>query len=173
MPLHTINFILLQQYPNPARPCWAMLGHAGPLLTIKAALPGTDGMSIRMGRMGWRSLAAPASSICPCSMMESHKLQMLHIWVEFLRLVEFFTLLSFFRALPWKIYGNFGMVIYWIYGCVWKCCVPHCTQWFSWSLSLWKMAISLGILTQHFQTNPYGIFMDIYHHLSSTTSKCW
>ena len=41
------------------------------------------------------------------------------------------------------------------YGCVWKCCVPHCTQWFCWSLSLWKMAISLGILTQHFQTNPY------------------
>ena len=32
--------------------------------------------------------------------------------------------------------------------------VPHCTQWFSWSLSLWKMAISLRILTQHFQTNP-------------------
>ena len=22
------------------------------------------------------------------------------------------------------------------YGCVWKCCVPHCTQWFCWSLSL-------------------------------------
>ena len=22
---------------------------------------------------------------------------------------------------------------------------PHCTQWFCWSLSLWKMAISLGI----------------------------
>ena len=20
-------------------------------------------------------------------------------------------------------------------GCVWKCCVPHCTQWFCWSLS--------------------------------------
>ena len=34
--------------------------------------------------------------------------------------------------------------------------VPHCTQWFCWSLSLWKMAISLGRLTQHFQTNPYG-----------------
>ena len=39
-------------------------------------------------------------------------------------------------------------------GCVWKCRVPHCTQWFCWSLSLWKMAISLGILTQHFQTHP-------------------
>ena len=35
--------------------------------------------------------------------------------------------------------------------------VPHCTQWFCWSLSLWKMAISLGILTQHVQTNPYYI----------------
>ena len=23
--------------------------------------------------------------------------------------------------------------------------VPHCTQWFCWSLSLWRMAISLGI----------------------------
>ena len=22
------------------------------------------------------------------------------------------------------------------YGCVWKCCVPHCAQWFCWSLSL-------------------------------------
>ena len=32
-----------------------------------------------------------------------------------------------------------------LYGCVWKCCVPHCTQWFCWSLSLWKMASSLGI----------------------------
>ena len=42
-----------------------------------------------------------------------------------------------------------------IWVCYWKCCVPLCTQWFSWSLSLWKMAISLGILTQHFQTNPY------------------
>ena len=33
--------------------------------------------------------------------------------------------------------------------------VPRKTQWFSWSLSLWKMAISLGIWTQHFQTNPH------------------
>ena len=29
--------------------------------------------------------------------------------------------------------------------CVWKCRVPHCTQWFCWSLSQSKMAISLGI----------------------------
>ena len=33
--------------------------------------------------------------------------------------------------------------------------VPHCTQWFCWSLSLWKMAISLGILTQHFQVQTH------------------
>ena len=32
------------------------------------------------------------------------------------------------------------MVLIKRYGCVWKCCVPHCTQWFCWSLSLWKMA---------------------------------
>ena len=32
-------------------------------------------------------------------------------------------------------------------GFVWKWLVPHCTQWFCWSWSLWKMAISLGILT--------------------------
>ena len=29
--------------------------------------------------------------------------------------------------------------------------VPHCTQWFCWSLSLLNGYISLGILTQHFQ----------------------
>ena len=34
---------------------------------------------------------------------------------------------------------------------VWKCCVPRKTQWFCWSLSLWKMAISLG----------YTLFSDI------------
>ena len=39
---------------------------------------------------------------------------------------------------------------------IWVCLkiVYPYTQWFCWSLSLWKMAISLGILTQHFQTNP-------------------
>ena len=42
---------------------------------------------------------------------------------------------------------------HWVYGFVWKCCVPRKTQWFSWSLSLWKMAISLGILTQHYYPN--------------------
>ena len=39
--------------------------------------------------------------------------------------------------------------------------VPRKTQWFSWSLSLWKIAISLGILTQHFQTNPPGCWLRI------------
>ena len=34
--------------------------------------------------------------------------------------------------------------------------VPHCTQWFCWSLSLWKMAISLGI---------YPIFRNATHGL--------
>ena len=34
--------------------------------------------------------------------------------------------------------------------------VPHCTQWFCWSLSRHEkwLAISLGRSTQHFQTNP-------------------
>ena len=28
------------------------------------------------------------------------------------------------------------------HGCVWKCCVPHCTQWFCWSLSrFWEYTI--------------------------------
>ena len=46
--------------------------------------------------------------------------------------------------------------------------VPHCTQWFSWSLSLWKMAISLGIWTQHFQTNPcLSGFSHIPHFFAS------
>ena len=64
----------------------------------------------------------------------------------------------------WDYMGLYGDYmdcngIIWIvmgYGCVWKCCVPLFTQWFCWSLSLWKMAISLGILTQHFQTNPFA-----------------
>ena len=44
-------------------------------------------------------------------------------------------------------------------GCVWKWLVPHCTQWFCWSLSLWKMAISLGILTL-FSDKPIWPEMD-------------
>ena len=40
-----------------------------------------------------------------------------------------------------------------LHGCVWKLLVPHCTQWFCWSLSLWKMAISLGIYTIFRQTH--------------------
>ena len=48
------------------------------------------------------------------------------------------------------------------YGCVWKCCVPHCTQWFCWSLSLWKMAISLGIYPIFRQTH---ILVDVREFL--------
>ena len=40
--------------------------------------------------------------------------------------------------------------------------VPLNPVWFCWSLSLWKMAISLGILTQHFQTNPYHYMYCLY-----------
>ena len=54
------------------------------------------------------------------------------------------------RRHPWHIIN-----CYFSYMGVSENSVPHCTQWFCWSLSLWKMAISLGILTQHFQTNPY------------------
>ena len=46
-------------------------------------------------------------------------------------------------------------------GLVWKCCVPHCTQWFCWSLSLLNMAISLGVYpifrhTQLIKLRNYG-----------------
>ena len=37
-------------------------------------------------------------------------------------------------------------------GCVWKCCVPHCTQWFCWSLSLLN-GYFIGNIP-YFQTNP-------------------
>ena len=40
------------------------------------------------------------------------------------------------------------------YGFVWKGCVPHCTQWFCWSLSLLNGYFIGGI--PHFQTYPYG-----------------
>ena len=36
-------------------------------------------------------------------------------------------------------------------GCVWKCCVPHCTQWFCWSLSLLNDYFIGNI--PYFQTN--------------------
>ena len=57
--------------------------------------------------------------------------------------------------------------------------VPHCTQWFCWSLSLWKMAISLGILTQHFQTNPFTshilwkIWWNIFQMFETTKQVNW
>ena len=41
--------------------------------------------------------------------------------------------------------------------------VPHCTQWFCWSLSLWKMAISLGRLTQHFQVQTQISIISSFH----------
>ena len=47
-----------------------------------------------------------------------------------------------------------GFVHRWV--CLKMLCTPF-SQWFCWSLSLWKMAISLGRLTQHFQTNPDGV----------------
>ena len=34
--------------------------------------------------------------------------------------------------------------------------VPHCTQWFCWSLSLWKMAISLGVYPIFRQSHILG-----------------
>ena len=40
-----------------------------------------------------------------------------------------------------------------IWKCVWKCCVLLLTQWFCWSLSLRKMAISLGIYPIFRQTH--------------------
>ena len=48
------------------------------------------------------------------------------------------------------IMNNLGLSSISLCGCVWKWLVPLFTQWFCWSLSLWKMAImaiSLGILT--------------------------
>ena len=49
------------------------------------------------------------------------------------------------------------------YGCVWKWLVPHCTQWFCWSLSLWKIAISLGIYPK-FSDKPIWLFILIRFH---------
>ena len=40
------------------------------------------------------------------------------------------------RIFHWKKWGNF----FWDIVVCLKCCVAHCTQWFCWSLSLWKMA---------------------------------
>ena len=64
-----------------------------------------------------------------------------------------------------------GQII-WIglFGCVWKCRVPLKPVWFCWWLSLWKMAISLGILTQHFQTNPFDSLSPLF--VSNTYSPC-
>ena len=77
------------------------------------------------------------------------------------------TRLLYFWGLPHWLQIKIAHLDTWTleqYGCVWKWLVPLCTQWFCWSLSLWKMEISLGILTQHFQTNPYGTIWN--NHLS-------
>ena len=60
--------------------------------------------------------------------------------------------------------GHLGSSYTWLYGCVWKCCVPHCTQWFCWSLSRFEMAISLGIYTL-FSDKP--ICMNEYQNRNS------
>ena len=39
-------------------------------------------------------------------------------------------------------------------GCVWKCRVPHCTQWFCWSLSLWKIGYFIGNINPTFSDKP-------------------
>ena len=49
------------------------------------------------------------------------------------------------------------------FGFVWKCCVPHCTQWFCWSLSLQKIAISLGV---------YPIFRHPHMEISTVVNPC-
>ena len=47
------------------------------------------------------------------------------------------------------------------WGCVWKCCVPHCTQWFCWSLSL----------NGYFIGNINPTFSD--KHMRQTWSTCY
>ena len=64
-----------------------------------------------------------------------------------------------------------------IHGCVWTCCVL--TQWFCWSLSLWKMAIIGNV--PYFQTNPHWIeglgeqeFTGRQYKMSmAATTGCW
>ena len=60
-------------------------------------------------------------------------------------------------------------IISWRYGFVWKCCVPHCTQWFCWSLSRFLNGYFIGNIP-YFQTNPYsGILghLHITNHMAS------
>ena len=51
-----------------------------------------------------------------------------------------------------KLRVGLGMVGGLVNGCVWKCCVPHCTQWFCWSFFLWKWAI--GNINPTFSDKP-------------------
>ena len=70
------------------------------------------------------------------------------------------------------MYGTFLQV----YGCVWKCCVPHCTQWFCWSLSRFEKWLFHWEYTQHFQTNPYSWDLFVqgfsYDHRGKTLVFC-
>ena len=57
--------------------------------------------------------------------------------------------------------------------------VPHCTQWFCWSLCLWKMAISLGIYPT-FSDKPIVSSLDVptygglvHHGYAQVTSAPW
>ena len=54
----------------------------------------------------------------------------------------------------WSCTTSWGLHKHDLYGFVWKWLVPHCTQWFCWSLSLLKNCYFIrGI--PHFQTYPY------------------
>ena len=48
----------------------------------------------------------------------------------------------------------FSTSILLIIGFVWKCRVPHCTQWFCWSLSLWKWLAIIGNINPTFSDKP-------------------
>ena len=69
----------------------------------------------------WKKMAKMASQAAP--------VQQLH------RLCQWSTCSGTFEV----INSNWVCLKMWL--------VPHCTQWFCWSLSLWKMAISLGVWT--------------------------
>ena len=94
----------------------------------------------------WKKNTYPIPSI---GLSSCFPLKWPFLWLNSWLSIIQWTIIKHWLTSFWGAYG-----IPWhthLYGCVWKCCVPHCTQWFCWSLSLWKMAISLGRLTQHFQ----------------------
>ena len=72
-----------------------------------------------------------------------------------------------FRSLVWPGYTTYNSIslIYFSlwenngkHGFVWKCCVPHCTQWFCWSLSRFEKWLAIiGNINPTFSgPNPYG-----------------